>query len=77
MSIEKLKEGLYRVRLRGGGRERSVRIRGSAELTKNGERKTLSLRDENRHLDVKLCRCFRASLFKRNRYFTALVKPLP
>jgi integrase len=53
MSIEKLDKGLFRVRWREGGRDRSKRVRGSAELAKQIERKKLSLRDENRHLDVK------------------------
>jgi integrase len=53
MSVKKLDEGLYKVRWREGGRERSVRVRGSAQLAKTIERKKLSLRDENRHLDVK------------------------
>lgn len=53
MSIEKLDKGLFRVRWREGGRARSTRVRGSAELAKQIERKKLSLRDENRHLDVK------------------------
>ena len=53
MSIEKLDKGLFRVRWREGGRSRSKRVRGSAELAKQIERKKLSLRDENRHLDVK------------------------
>jgi integrase len=53
MSIEKLDKGLFRVRWREGGRGRSKRVRGSAELAKQIERKKLSLRDENRHLDVK------------------------
>jgi len=53
MSIERLDKGLFRVRWREGGRARSKRVRGSAELAKQIERKKLSLRDENRHLDVK------------------------
>ncbi len=53
MSIEKLDKGLFRVRWREGGRGRSKRVRGSAELARQIERKKLSLRDENRHLDVK------------------------
>ena len=48
-----LDNGLFRVRWREGGRGRSMRVRGSAELAKQIERKKLSLRDENRHLDVK------------------------
>jgi integrase len=53
MSVTKQDEGLYRVRWREGGRARSVLVHGSANLAKTIERKKLTLRDENRHLDVK------------------------
>src|SRR5882672_7879733 len=36
-----------------GGRNRSLQVHGSHELAKKIERKKLSARDENRHLDVK------------------------
>jgi integrase len=53
MSIHKKKEGLYEVRWRESGRNKSIRIHGSVELAKKIERKRMSVRDENRHLDVK------------------------
>jgi len=53
MSIHKKKEGLYEVRWRESRRNKSVRVRGSVELAKKIERKRMSVRDENRHLDVK------------------------
>ena len=39
--------------MREGGRHRSALVNGSGELAKKVERKKLSLRDENRHLDIK------------------------
>ncbi len=53
MSIKKKSEGLFEVRWWEGGRNRSVRVHGSFELARKIERKKLSARDENRHLDVK------------------------
>lgn len=53
MSIDKIADGLFKVRWREGGRSKSVRVHGSRELAKKIERKKLSARDENRHLDVK------------------------
>ena len=53
MSVTKIEEGLYKVRWREGGRARSVLVHGSATLAKTIERKKLTLRAENRHLDVK------------------------
>lgn len=53
MSIHKKKDGLYEVRWRESGRNKSVRVRGSVELAKKIERKRMSVRDENRHLDIK------------------------
>ena len=53
MSVTKIEEGLYKVRWREGGRARSVLVHGSANLAKTIERKKLTLRAENRHLDVK------------------------
>jgi len=53
MSIHKRKEGLYEIRWREGGRNKSVRVHGSMELAKKIQRKRMSSRDENRHLDVK------------------------
>jgi integrase len=53
MSIHKMSDGVYRVRWREGGRNKSLRVRGSAELARKIERKKMSTRDENRHLDIK------------------------
>jgi integrase len=53
MSIHKERDGIYRVRWREGGRNRSIRVHGSHELAKKIERKKMSARDENRHLDVR------------------------
>jgi hypothetical protein len=53
MSIHKISDGVFRVRWREGGRNKSLRVRGSAELARKIERKKMSARDENRHLDVK------------------------
>ncbi|WP_263351025.1 tyrosine-type recombinase/integrase [Acidicapsa acidisoli] len=53
MSIKKKADGLYLVRWREGGRYRSLQVNGGLELAKKIERKKLSARDENRHLDVK------------------------
>lgn len=53
MSVHRKAEQLFEVRWREGGRNRSLRVHGSRELAKKIERKKMSLRDENRHLDVK------------------------
>lgn len=53
MSIKKLCDGVYEVRWWESGRNRSVRVHGAHELAKKIERKKLSARDENRHLDVR------------------------
>jgi integrase len=53
MSIHRVRDGIWKIRWREGGRNRSVRVRGSYELAKKIERKKMSARDENRHLDVK------------------------
>jgi integrase len=53
MSIHKVSDGIWKIRWREGGRNRSVRVRGPYELAKKIERKKMSARDENRHLDVK------------------------
>jgi len=53
MSIHKVREGTWIVRWREGGRNRSARVRGPHELAKKIERKKMSIRDENRHMDVK------------------------
>ena len=53
MSVKKKSEGVFEVRWREGGRNKSLLVRGGHELAKKIERKKLSARDENRHLDVK------------------------
>jgi len=54
MSIDEIEEDrLYKVRWREGGRARSVLVHGTLTLAQKIERKKLTLRDENRHLDVK------------------------
>jgi integrase len=53
MSIHKKDEGVFEVRWREGGRNKGLRVHGAFELAKKIERKKLSRRDENRHLDVK------------------------
>src|SRR5215831_8685747 len=53
MSIHKEHDGVWKVRWREGGRNKSVLVHGSHELAKKILRKKLSARDENRHLDVK------------------------
>lgn len=53
MSIHKLGEGKYKVRWREGGRNKSQTVHGCHELAKKIERKKMSTRDENRHLDIK------------------------
>lgn len=53
MSVTKLDERLYKVRWREGGHARSLIVHGSAKLAKKIEGKKLTLRAENRHLDVK------------------------
>ena len=53
MSIHEEHDDVWKVRWREGGRNRSVRVHGPSELAKKIERKKMSARDENRHLDVK------------------------
>ena len=53
MSIHKKLDGVFEVRWREGGRNKSLRVHGSYELARKVERKKMSVRDENRHLDVK------------------------
>lgn len=54
MSIEKLQEGVHKIRWREDGRLKSLRVRGTKTVAGKIERKKLSLRDERRHLDVKV-----------------------
>ena len=53
MSIHKKSDGVFEVRWREGGRNKSLRVHGAYELARKIERKKMSVRDENRHLDVK------------------------
>ncbi len=53
MSIHRVRDGVYKVRWREGGHNRSQVVHGPHELAKKIDRKKLSMRDENRHLDVK------------------------
>ena len=53
MSIHKMSDGVFEVRWREGGRQKSLWVHGSHELARKVERKKMSVRDENRHLDVK------------------------
>ena len=53
MSIHAEADGVWKVRWREGGRNRSTRVHGGYELARKIERKKMSVRDENRHLDIK------------------------
>jgi len=53
LSIKKKSDGVYEVRWREGGRNRSLIVHGALALAQKIERKKMSVRDENRHLDVK------------------------
>src|SRR3989442_14078106 len=53
MSIHKKSEGVFEIRWRQGGRHKSLQVHGGHELARKIERKKMSVRDENRHLDVK------------------------
>ena len=53
MSIHREGDGLWKVRWREGGHNRSTLVHGAHELAKKVERKKMSARDENRHLDIK------------------------
>jgi integrase len=53
MSIVKKADSTFEVRWREGGRNRSLLVHGAFELAKKIERKKLSTRDENRHLDIR------------------------
>jgi integrase len=53
MSIHKRSDGVFEVRWREGGRNKSLRVHGAYELARKIERKKMSVRDENRHLDIK------------------------
>ena len=53
MSIRKKGDQIWKVRWREAGRHRSVLVNGPHELAKKIERKKMSARDENRHLEVR------------------------
>ncbi len=53
MSIHKKSDGVFEVRWREGGRNKSLCVHGAYELARKIERKKMSVRDENRHLDIK------------------------
>lgn len=53
MSIHRRSDGVFDIRWREGGRNKSLRVQGSYELAKKVLRKKMSARDENRHLDIK------------------------
>ena len=69
MSVVKLSERLYEVRWREEGRQKTTRIHGGYDLARKVLRKKLSMRDENRHLDVKKEINYRMSELI-NRYWT-------
>lgn len=69
MSIHKDRDGVWIIRWREGGRNRCLRVHGSHALAKKVERKKMSARDENRHLDVKREVNFRMSVLV-DRYWT-------
>jgi len=53
MSFHKLEDGIFKIRWREGGCNKSLRVHGSFELAKKVERKKMFTRDENRHLDIR------------------------
>jgi integrase len=53
MSVHKVGEEVWKIRWREGGHNRSEMVHGSKALARKIERKKMSLRDENRHLDIK------------------------
>lgn len=69
MSIHKMADEVFEVRWREGGRNESLRVHGPYELARKIERKKMSVRDENRHLDVKREVNFRRSALI-DRYWT-------
>ena len=69
MSIHKKSDGVFEVRWREGGRNKGLRVHGAYELARKIERKKMSIRDENRHLDVKREVNFRMSALI-DRYWT-------
>lgn len=52
MSIDGKSDGVHKVRWWEGGRQKSLLVHGSFDLARKIERKRLSARHENRHLDI-------------------------
>jgi integrase len=69
VSIHKISDGVFEIRWREGGRNKSLWVHGPHELARKVERKKLSARDENRHLDIKREVNFRMSALI-DRYWT-------
>ena len=69
MSIHKQSDGVFEVRWREGGRNKSLWVHGAYELARKIERKKMSVRDENRHLDIRREINFRMSALI-DRYWT-------
>src|SRR6266550_9171599 len=53
MSVHRVRDEVWKIRWREGGHNRSLQVHGGFELAKKIQRKKMSARDENRHLDVK------------------------
>src|SRR5580693_7221985 len=64
-----MSEGVFEVRWREGGRNKSLWVHGAYELARKIERKKMSVRDENRHLVIKREVNFRMSALI-DRYWT-------
>jgi len=64
-----MSDGVFEVRWREGGRNKSLWVHGGFELARKIERKKMSVRDENRHLDIKREINFRMSALI-DRYWT-------
>src|SRR5260370_39255167 len=53
MSVHRVRDEVWKIRWREGGHNRSLQVHGGFELAKKIQRKKMSARDENRHLDMK------------------------
>src|SRR5882762_7198927 len=53
MSVHRVRDEVWKIRWREGGHNRSLQVHGGFELARKIQRKKMSARDENRHLDVK------------------------
>jgi integrase len=62
VSIHKVRDGVYKIRWRKGGREPGLTVHGSKDLAKKILRKKMSALDENRHLDIRKEINFRMSV---------------